>query len=208
LRDGFWIFVVIFFVLAPILERILKGNVNTRNPPGRLPGQRPTPQRPLPRTRFPEPTAGPAGGGREARDSTDLIPADLWEILTGQRRIEPEPSAPPPVATAPAPVPYRRPAGPPVVHDAEDDAAAELLQRRDRDWRVQHAPPAAVSLETEPLPGVARDAAFHKRRSLLSGPATVQRDRGPMNLHLDGQVALRRAMILQEVLGRPRGLDD
>ena len=245
--EGFWIFIFIVFILAPILERVLKGGANTRRPPGRVPGQRPMPRRPLPGQQFPPSPGGPSAGTSVeggAADATDLIPADLWEILTGQRRVEP---APPPAPTPPPPAPvatqppmpsYRRPAPspapvatqpPPPSHrrpapspapaqprdrmsrppDQDEEAvAAELLRRRDEDWQLQNAPPIVVSLETEPLPEAGRHAAYHDKREHLSRPAKVQRGRGPIDLHLTGRSELRRAILLQEVLGRPRGLDD
>lgn len=227
--EGFWVLIFVFFVLAPILERVLKGGVNTRRPPGRVPGQRPMQRRPLPGQRVPPGPGMPTEGTGEgaAGDATDLIPADLWEILTGQRRIEPPPPptpTPAPVATAPPPS-YRETLPPGAVAPKkgrmagqleerrpgpldEEAAATELLRRRDREWQAEHAPPAVVSMETEPLPEARRHAAYHDRLDHLSKPAEVQRGRGPIDLHLGGRSELRRAVLLQEVLGRPRGLDD
>jgi len=224
LGEGFWIFIFIFFILAPILERVLKGGVNAKRPPGQLPGQRPVPRRPLPGTRFPpgptEDTAGEAG--TQTADATDLIPSDLWAILTGQRRVEPEPPRPQPpppprpapVATQPARRSYRPPApltqvdGLEAGSRDEEAAAADLLRRREQERRVQHAPPAIVSLESEPLPEAGRHRAFHDRLARLSTPAKVQRGRGPVDLHIKGRDELRRAILLREVLGPPKGLDD
>jgi hypothetical protein len=219
LRDGLWIFVFIFFILAPILERVLKGGANAKRPPGLPPGQRPAPRRPMPGTRFPtEPTAGRPGQTGRPADATDLIPADLWEILTGQRRAEPEPppqALPAPVAIRPDPGSSRQPSPAGLARGGaaagplgEDAAAADLLRRRDREWRVEHAPPAVVSLESEPLPEAGRHAAFHDRVDHLSQPAKVQRGRGPMDLHIASRSELSRAVVLMEVLGRPKGLDD
>lgn len=139
-----------------------------------------------------------------------LVPDDLWEILTGERR-------------TPQPVPV------PVGGAGEDDEAdfeeAESYDavidetveaaRRER-WsydddaisaerRSSEVAARVVSLEDPPPPTPIRHAAFHRRLESLE-PDRPRRVRGSVSpTALRG---LRRAIILREVLGPPRGLED
>jgi hypothetical protein len=222
---GFLIFLFIFFVL-PLLQRIL-GRGKQQPPPGGSPGQRPPtrapPQRrPLPdtRERLPAPTdrpaaSRPAGDATDADRAAELIPADLWEILTGERRAplpqrplppSPEPDLDEELARDEEAVPVR-------ATIDEDRAVDELLRRRERetarDRLAVREPVQIISLETEPLPEPARHAAFHRDVAALP-PAAVARQKRPrpaMLPALDNRNDLMRAIVLQEVLGRPKGLD-
>lgn len=222
---GFLIFLFIFFVL-PLLQRILGGG-KQRQPPGGRPGQRPPPRmpppqrRPLPdaRERLPTPADRPAARRPQAEATDDraaeLIPADLWEILTGERRAPPPQRTLPPSPEADVDEELARDeeAAPARASTDEDSAAAELLRRRERetarDRMAVREPVQIISLETEPLPEPARHAAFHRDVAALP-PAAVARQTRPrpaMLPALDNRTDLMRAIVLQEVLGRPKGLD-
>jgi cytoskeletal protein RodZ len=239
LEDLFPILVVLF-LLFPFLEKLLKA--------GRQKGQQPPqrPQRrsqPVERQRLPDGrtmTTSQQAEEHEARDASDLLPAELWEILTGQKRQEApqqQPEAPRPEASRPEP---ERPA-PPVKAQRktmadrraeverkraqrmaaergttlsdEDAAMADLMGRRERTQatrrRYDHSAPSFASLETGPETESVRHAAFHARLDRLPKAARARRPSPVVfDLDLEDQSALQRAMLLQEVLGRPKGLDD
>lgn len=224
---GFLIFLFIFFVL-PLLQRIL-GRGKQQQPPGGRPGQRPPtrvppPQRrPLPdaRERMPTPTptdrpaaTRPAGETSDADRAAELIPADLWEILTGERRapLPQRPLPPSPEADLDEELARDEEAAPARATIDEDRAAAELLRRRERetarDRLAVREPVQIISLETEPAPEPARHAAFHRDLAGLPPAAVVtRRPRSAMLPALDSRSDLMRAIVLQEVLGPPKGLE-
>jgi hypothetical protein len=176
--------------------------------------------------------------GTPAQDATDLLPADLWQILTGQQpmpeataRYEPEPEPEPlprraPVAERPQSVFAERRAAAEqkrlqrrsasVTRTApteEEGQATELILRRERTQaarrRFDHSAPRIVSLETEPASETVRHDAFHDRFDRLRKPATVrtQNVRIDLGLDINDAASLRRAILQQEILGTPRGLD-
>jgi hypothetical protein len=225
---GFLIFLFIFFVL-PLLQRILGGG-KQQQPPGGRPGQRPParvppPQRrPLPDARERTPTATqPSPASRPSAETSDadraaqLIPAELWEILTGERRMpapqRPVPPTPSPEADLDEELAQDEEAAAARSAVDEDRAAAELLRRRERDTErdrlVVRAPVQIVSLETEPLAEPARHAAFHREVATLPAAVVARqtRPRPALLPSLDNRTDLMRAIVLQEVLGRPKGLD-
>lgn len=229
----FFVLMVILFIVAPILEKLTKGNRPQQKPPPGRRGQ-PAQRRRLPDGRTttvgrPAETAGQATG-----DASDLLPADLWKILTGQM---PQQSSEPTTAEAETTaVPARRPEERPRDRAGqrkpgtrsprdrqsarrlqksdrdEEQAAAELLLRRERDRlrrsRLERSPSRVVSLETEPEAEPARHASFHEKLDRLSAPAVVAKRKTGILLDLDDRSSLQRAILLQEVLGKPRGLED
>jgi hypothetical protein len=258
LDDLFTILIVAFLIVGPLLEKLLKGRRGEQRPQQgpqhQRPGQRAQRQR-LPegrttteqRQRLPDgrttTVAGP-GTDREsatpAQDATDLLPADLWQILTGQQpvpeataRYEPEPEPEPeplprraPVAERPQSVLAKRRAADEekrlqrrsasVTRTApadEERQAAELILRRERTQaarrRFDHSAPRIASLETEPASETLRHDAFHDRLDRLRKPATVrtQNVRIDVGLDINDNASLRRAILQQEILGRPKGLD-
>jgi hypothetical protein len=258
LDDLFTILIVAFLIVGPLLEKLLKGR-RGEQPPQQAP-QRQRPGQPPQRQRLPDgrmtteqrqrlpdgrttTVAGP-GTDREsatpAQDATDLLPADLWQILTGQQpvpeataRYEPEPEPEPeplprraPVAERPQSVLAKRRAADEekrlqrrsasVTRTApadEERQAAELILRRERTQaarrRFDHSAPRIVSLETEPGSEMVRHDAFHDRLDRLRKPATVrtQNVRIDVGLDINDAASLRRAILQQEILGRPKGLD-
>lgn len=198
------------FLLLPLLEGLFRKSKS--RPPGQLP-PRPTqpPRSEAPPTPRPRPAAreAPAAAGAErpwweqpeeaSTTAVDVgVPDDVWGVLTGQR-------------------------GPAEWQEAEEDlttleveAPEEALSaweeglQRTAETRVPvvHEPPRVVSLETAPLAPGARHAAFHQKYD-STVPRLQRRRAGPAAaLGLRGRESLRRAVILKEVLGTPRGLDE
>lgn len=206
-------------------------------PQGRLQQTPPRAERPQPLPRMerqPQPRSGADEGSmreralprvetrpRPAPDrASDMIPEELWEILTGQRR-----------APVPAPPPepdwaeeedddgarlFPRETPPPVVlaPSREDREAADLVRRRNeavalRERGLAQYRPKIVSLETEPLSSEARHTAFHAKHE-AQAPATVLqrgRQRGIGRFTGVEPGGLRRAIILREILGPPKALE-
>jgi hypothetical protein len=171
----------------------------------------------------PQQRQGQAPQQRQAPErAADMIPDDLWMILTGQPR---------PTAPLPAPVPTDAGGDDELEPDEElvpDEeevfqprmsnearqveelrrSRAEVAYRRTQARDPDR--PVIVSLETEPLPSAARHARFHEKVDPLAVVAIVQRGRsGPSIGRIAGAEpqALRRAIVLQEILGKPRGLE-
>lgn len=219
--DFYWIVIFFFFVVLPLLEKLLKGGKGTAPPPRRrMPDRGPPRTMHPPREREPHQPAewrdAPATTTtteRSERDqAADLIPADLWEILTGEKR--------PPVRLPPSPEPdldeeFQEDEESEPIRPAVDEEkrAAELILRRDRETAERRStdrePPVIVSLETEPLAEPLRHAAFHRELDKAPHrPAIVQRPAAHRLLGtLDSHAELRRAVVLQEILGPPKGLE-
>jgi hypothetical protein len=164
---------------------------------------------------MPAPVDQRPGAGGE--NSVDILPADLWAILTGQKPFPTEPSRP-----APAPAPAE-----PVLEAELEDVAAEvpteyrrdeqaevdqLRRRRERETiesrTVRHAPPEVVSLESTLLSEPRRHAAFHRKLETAPALEVEVAGEGPA-LRIDsmGRSELQRAVLLQEILGTPKGLE-
>lgn len=209
----FFTILIIIAVVAKIIDGMRGGT---------KPQQRPGTQRRVPDAsgRQGLPGAEPAARRRSTEDTAaDMVPDELWEILTGQKR---QPPAVPPSLPAPAPaetLPARwqeeetieRSPAPVVVRQPRDEEAeidAFLKRQRKSLARRDRPQPKAVikSLETEPLPELARHRAFHDRK--LAAPATVTAyaTGDLIRRGLTGK-DLRRAIILKEVLGTPKGLE-
>ncbi|MGH7446637.1 MAG: hypothetical protein ACRELT_03700 [Longimicrobiales bacterium] len=253
------ILLIIVFILAPLIERLLKAGKQGREvppPQGRPPQQRgPQQRRPQQQDRhveqqqdrLPAPQGRPAHhqgrmeqqqGGAQQRDergwqqasvprdapptaphrqeeeAAAMLPDDLWEILTGERR-----------APAPVPVPHDAreeveeeyafdAAGPPDVPSAEEwrparteDTAVVLPEEA---AYVRPVPrrdvPAVVSLEELEFDGALRHEQFHERLEALGGPARVRR-RAPNAYRFTDFADVRRAIIMSEILGTPKGLE-
>lgn len=210
----------LIFVLGPLIEQIRKKGGDQPKPPQR----RPEARTPRPRPEYTEPyrskteevSAKSAERDREA--AAEMVPADLWKILTGE--------APP----QRLPAPPQKPKQPwDVVYDPEAADEEEASSREDVDVEVRrssreaverdHAgrivrgeavsletPVNIVSLETTLPSPEARHAAFHKRMEALPAPAQIAR-RKRRKLGLTDRSELQRAFVLQEVFGKPRGLE-
>jgi hypothetical protein len=205
----FGLLLLILFILAPLLERLL-GMGRGQQPPqgpggpqGPRPGQR-TPGEPMPgqgQRRMPQPRDAeeeelpfrsvPAGHRNEEDPAAGMLPDDLWEILTGEKR--PPRQAPPQQGqeAAPQPVLQRqerpdpvRPVPPPV--DRRPDLAqrnearrAEEQRRRDqRDREGTRGRPAAPPRERSLPPVEVRDRSPRERERLRpAGPPPGPADR-------------------------------
>ena len=213
----FGIILFLIFVLAPIIEQIRKKQQKqqppTRQPPSRLPQSR-TPELPQPRSHTEEVS------GKERDAASVLIPDDLWQILTGEAR-------PPVLTTPPQQIPRRKPIETVYIppEEAEDEEAApaedvnievartsrEAVQREHArrhkpvEARSLEVEPEIISLETGAPSGAARHSAFHDKLLKTAQVATKARKQSLLNMSDVREV--RRAFILQEVLGRPRGLE-
>ena len=202
------ILVFIVFVLGPILEQMRKKG--QRRPPGPPPQQQ---RRPLPRpesSRVPEsardlpvrvPPAEPVEARSQEVSAAEMLPDELWEILTGQPK--PRPATPRPPA--------------PDVED-EETADEELLTAEDvnvetRRTRFEEAAsveapppreyPVVVSMEEVPDPRK-RHAAFHEKilQTSIAAPARIASAR-----YFSTPADLRRAVIMQVILGPPKALE-
>ena len=119
--DIFPILMFIIFFLAPLLEGLKRKNKDQRRPPQERPLPRP-PQQRLPQQTQPKPSSRMeevSGKSRSEETAAGMVPDDLWEILTGQKR-------PPVLTTPPQPQPEtrKRPSWD-VVYDPEEDEEAE-----------------------------------------------------------------------------------
>lgn len=226
----FGVLLLIIFILAPLLEKLLKAG-GPPPPPQAPPGQRPQPpQRAQPRERGDvEPWAParpqPYGGGPvdvadddeadEDEDiAADMLPDDLWQILTGERR---EPAARAPAPAPPQPQPQQRPPAPRPTGvqprpSAPRPAPAPPAPRQPRRPEVVHLPPVheppvVVSMETPLEDSETRYARFQRRRANLPSAARVQRRREANPYRFTSAAELRRAIVLAEILGPPRGLE-
>lgn len=152
----------------------------------------------------------PAPAGEERAPSADiLIPDDLWAILTGERR--------PPVAPSPAPEPAPAPRSADTSPKDElarraevEQAEALAAEARERELSalVRRPTDQPAALEGEPVEvDEERHEAFHRRLEASTPSAALQvaTYRRPLDAR---QRQLRRAIILREVLGPPRGLEN
>ncbi len=226
----FFAILVILAILSRLIEAARGG---TRPPPG---PRQPGPRRPgsLPRERTEQGGDSPA---RSESPAADMIPDDLWELLTGQKR---QPPAPPPAPAPPAKVatPQRtgrlsQPRRPPVLDEEveqprtlrDEDAEAEQFlrsHRRDVSGEIDavlaeqravvagRAPAKVVrtaSLEVEPPPEPERHRQFHEK---IDRPVAAAAQPIPIarSLGLTNTRDLRRALVLREVLGPPKALEE
>jgi hypothetical protein len=210
--DLFPLLMILIFVLGPIIEGLKRKN---RQPPPPPPQRRvPPPSSPPQRSRTEELNRG----SRTEENASTMVPDDLWEILTGQKRM-PAPTAPPPTPQS------ERRSGWDIGYDAELEEDEELEEERvvfedvnveTRRSRVEaqsletigrHPEPVVISLE-ENIPSTAqRHADFHQRINAAPPVVEVAPRRKPL-FDLHNRSELQRAFLLQEVFGKPKGLED
>ena len=200
-----FIIVFVIFVLGPLLDQMRR----SKQPPPPPPRQRQVP-RPQPRVAYPQPTQeskprpeytqphGTTTGDDERQQASTMVPAELWEILTGEKRPSPLPQPLPPDAE---------------LEEAADEEANTVEDvtvevRRGRmeeaislEELPRRAPPVVVSMETTPDPK-RRHAQFHEK---IADVATVQ-STAPHEW-LSTPAELRRAFVLQTILGPPKSLE-
>lgn len=280
--------IIILFLLAPLLERLLKLGRPPQEPPEgqlprgprrpgqRLPGQRVPGEAPQVPEQEERPFRSIPSADAEPEQAASMLPDDLWEILTGERRTPTPPAPRVPAEAAPAErtseataahAPTSRSPGPAGEAARAADRQRREAESRERDRlrsrerspgpartrerpaaparerrlppvtmrspreaqpaarRTPAAPPASsadayvreipvrespvvVSYETEPLDGVERRARFEERRARLSAPATVQKRARSDEYTFHGPDDVRRAFVMSEILGKPKGLED
>lgn len=207
---------VILFLVAIIVSIFDKAGRQGTRPPGRH--QPPARRPPAPRPRYgpsPEPPALPpaAGAGGEGK-AADMVPEDFWRELTGQPR-------------RPVPVERHEPEAMPSADLPSWDEEAtgrveaesrEVTVREERSLEEYRRPdvvrkePAVVSLEAQLPPPELRHAQFHEReakRRVAAVPAPVGASGvQPLRRRLRDRTTLRESFVLQEVFGRPRGLEE
>jgi hypothetical protein len=199
------IIVFVIFVLGPLLEQMKKKRQKQQQPPQeRRPLPRPTESR-LPESTRAESARTPAPVAAEQRTAettaADMLPDDLWEILTGQPKPRPMP---------------QRPAEPEFeseeTEDEEsivaEDITIETRRTRFEEVITTEAPaprefPVVVSMEDMPDPRK-RHAAFHDKVRLDVG-VKIQRLTGPR--YFSSPADLRRAMIMHVVLSPCKALE-
>lgn len=159
----FGILILLIFILLPLLEKLLKSGKQPQQPqqPGVPPGRQ---RRPLPRER-PEGMAGPRSRPPDAADedvsAATVLPDDLWEILTGERRMpREEPRQEPLEEMAAPPRPADQPWG------REEPAA-----RRP----VEQEPQRAAGASTGPPVRARRLPPVELRRTRPAPPETLRR---------------------------------
>lgn len=212
----FTVFLILVFVLGPILEGMKKKEKERQR----------RQQKPLPPAPEPEPRSSTEEISTKPRDAAaGMIPDDLWAVLTGEQRPAPQ---------VPAPLPRPRPTKkqpwdvvyipPEETEDEEEDftehVASETrpVPRTPSHWdagarqkefdelTLEVTKPHIISLETPFPSGAARHSAFHRKVDQPAPPVVVQQARKEM-LGLATRSELQRAFVLQEILGRPRGLE-
>jgi hypothetical protein len=160
----FGLLIIILFILAPLLEKLLaRGRQAPGQPPPMPPGQRRPGEPRMPQQRLPAPhdeetpfRSVPAAHREEDESAASVLPDDLWEILTGERRppaqrpAEPARPAPPALPTGSAErrpridephPPIDRPAPPPLEQRPLPSQRTPVLrQERDRTPRSRERP--------------------------------------------------------------------
>jgi hypothetical protein len=198
----FGLLLIIVFILAPLLERLLAaGRKGTdelppgQEPPGqRMPQQRMPPGQRMPQQRLPQQRppeeeqtpfrSVPASHG-EDDSAASVLPDDLWEILTGEKRppSRPQPPTPPPerepasmrTETAERPPIDREPPRPidrDVPRPIDRPAPPPLDRRPDRPQRRERTP-------------IPRDRAPRSRERPVEVRDRTPRERDPERLRPD-----------------------
>jgi hypothetical protein len=215
----FEILFILFFILIPVLEGIRKSKQRRDAPDIEEPtSARPRPAPPrtgAPPRRMPEQEAEPG-------EAADMVPDDLWEILTGERRQAPAPAEPRAEdedwyqeAEEAVEETYQaeeeRWAEEPVWEREEDPRAPERFEpapwRDERtawDEEVPFQPEEALIVPEERRARPAR--ARISLRTVVDAPRT-KREVSPLMKALQNPDGLRQAVLLKEILGPPRGLD-
>jgi hypothetical protein len=206
----FEILFILFILLIPLFEGIRKSRRRQEQEmePG-APGRADRPDR-LPQARRPVPHSRPAPREPESMDASGMVPDDLWEILTGERRQRPHPAD---VTVEDdeeieTPWPDDRDDG---DHEPEwgpvaDEPYEPVTWRDDpHAWRREPVPPQPP----EALIAPPDEAPPTRRRPVppLADVRRPRRKRSPLLHALHGPESLRQAVLLREILGQPKGLE-
>jgi hypothetical protein len=211
--EGLPVLIFILFAVMSLMEKVLK----KPPPPGSGGPQRPGQRLPQGGTRRPQRTSLPGtrergGAPSPPRGSSadDMIPDDLWLILTGETRPRPGPIPPP---DEPEDLPSWDEAAVAHVEAAPDEETSVPEERSLETYRreiVVHERPRVVSMETPPLPPEQRHAAYHARLESTRSPLAGIETKSPaaaLHQRFRSSASLRDALIVAEVLGKPKGLE-
>jgi len=205
------VFFALIFIVGPLLEHMRKkGQEKQQKPPSRVPSEAPR----VPPA--PSRTEEVSRREPEPQSAAEMLPDELWEILTGQKRPTPTPVPP-------------RPAPPTRYEEEEPDEEGELVEvgakeirtpaevvgREERSLETyeRHEVPVVVSMETLPPPPRVRHEEFHRRiatpaavapKAAAATPSTTAAGRLTA---LARRGTLRDVIVLQEIIGRPKGLE-
>jgi hypothetical protein len=168
-----------------------------------------------------QPEPQPVRHRAETRDdaAAEMLPDDLWEILTGERR---RPQRPPP-QRAPDPV-LEEGFSLEESYSLEEEESLEV--QPSGEWTSAPPEPVEVVPSSEPYirPNPLRPVAkvvsleeidfdyeqrhdeFHDKLDSLGGPARVKRP-APSTYRFRNDEDLRRSIVMAEILGTPRGLE-
>lgn len=215
--DLFEVLIILVFIGLPLIEGVLKqrrkGRAGDEETPARASGQ--LPETGIETSGRSGPDRHPATTPAEEGPAADMIPADLWEVLTGERRpsgpVQEEPAEEWVLAEEPAPIEE-------VAWDPPDSdwgpSRWEVEQRESARLEREAPEPASldevgevVSLEVLPPPPDVRQRLFHEKYAIDEEVPAPERGL-PYDLRdgLRGD-GLRRAVLLNEILGPPKGLD-
>ena len=227
--DFFEVLIILAFIFLPLLDGIFKRRRAGQEEDAPIRG----PHRPE-RERVGHGAGASSAGGRagtgrtpeeevDAGPAADMIPADLWEVLTGERRSTPPSEEPSwqddeePWMQAPAEeVPDELDVGDDESFPwaREHDDVQDLKDLPDLEPEAtetvapHHGIPQVVSLETPPPPPEVRHRRFHEKYDTAPLPAAPVPPGGlvgDLRSGLRGQ-GLRRTVILAEILGPPKGM--
>lgn len=199
--DLFELLFIALFIVIPLLEGLARQRKKGQGPPQRSPGGD-RPGRP----------DEPEG---EAPSAAEMLPDDLWELMTGQRR-------------EPAPVESDAEGAP--WSEGPDEAGVAVEPAEPEDWRdepwvvddevdvepatsLEYRGAEAYSLETaapDPIQRVVPSASERHREfhALIDRPPRrTRRRRSPLLKALRSPHGLQQAVLLKEILGPPKGLD-
>ena len=201
----------IIFILGPIIEALTKKKRGQQPPPP--PQRRPPIERP-------SRTEEISTRSRVEEDASAMVPDELWEILTGQRRAPTAQLPPSPLDTRAE----KRPSWD-VVYDPEleEDEEAELevgpvedVNVETRRQRVEaqsletigrHPAPVVISLEDDIPTTAVRHTAFHERVMAAQSTPIVEIKQRKALLDFRNRSELQRAFLLVEVLNKPKCLE-
>ncbi|MBW3554525.1 MAG: hypothetical protein KY466_13505 [Gemmatimonadetes bacterium] len=220
--DFFEVLIILAFILLPLLEGIFKRRRAGQEEDAPI---QPAPHRERERVgqgAGATSAGGSSAGGRapeepvDAGPAADMIPQDLWEVLTGERRSAPasgepswedeeEPWVQAPVEEFPDELGAGEGEVSPWAREHED--IADVEPETTEPVSPHHGFPQVVSLEGPPPPPEVRHRRFHEKydsEALPAAPVATDFARD-LRSGLRGQ-GLRRSVVLAEVLGPPKGL--
>lgn len=190
-------------IVAAVVWSVIGGLLGRKK--GQTTPRAPAPRRPLPEEARPAPAPVRV---EEPQSAAEMIPDDLWEILTGQKR-----RSTPPSSSEPSWPPEAEPEWASEWEaEADEEAVVAYPRPSDEARSLEEIPPPekplVVSLEMLPPPPAQRHAAFHERLGAsTSGKIPEERRRVVPASRLGGHRSLQRAVILREVLGPAKGLE-